>query len=228
MNIKNNLTEIEENIKLACERSGRGRDEVSLVAVSKNNSPENIKIAYDNGVRVFGENRVQELVSKIDLLPDDIEWHMIGNLQRNKVKYIVGKIKLIHSVDSLKLAEEISKEACKREIVQDILIEVNIAGEESKHGISSLEAFGLVQQVSVLPGLRVKGLMTIAPFVADGEENRENFMKLKQLSVDITGKSVDNTNICNFDMLSMGMTGDYIVAIEEGASLVRIGTGIFN
>ncbi|MCL2051917.1 MAG: YggS family pyridoxal phosphate-dependent enzyme [Lachnospiraceae bacterium] len=227
MSIKNNLIEIEKNICLACERSKRNRNEVALVAVSKNNPPEKIKIAYDNGLRIFGENRVQELIAKIDLLPDDIEWHMIGHLQRNKVKYIVGRVSLIHSVDSFKLAETISKEAIKKGIIQDILIEINVSGEESKHGIASKEAYELVREVSYLPGVRIKGLMTIAPLSEDSEANRPHFAKLKHLSVDIPNKNIDNNNIGDLKVLSMGMTGDYAVAIEEGASLIRLGTGVF-
>jgi len=230
MGIKENLDIIEEKITRACASRGRERSEVTLVAVSKNNPVEKIKEAYDCGVRVFGENRVQELISKIDLLPDDIEWHMIGNLQRNKVKYIVGRVSLIHSVDSLKLASEISKEAVKRGCVQDILLEVNIAGEESKHGVSPEKVADLVRDISILPGLRLKGLMTMAPFVMDGEENRPYFVKLRQLSVDITKKNIDNTNIINkidLKILSMGMSGDFKPAIEEGANLVRIGTSVF-
>jgi len=228
--IKENLENIEQKITLACKSSGRERSEVTLVAVSKNNPVEKIKEAYDCGVRVFGENRVQELMAKIDLLPDDIEWHMIGNLQRNKVKYIVGRVSLIHSVDSLKLAAEISKEAVKRGCVQDILIEVNIAGEESKHGVSPEKVADLVRDIIILPGLRLQGLMTMAPFVTDGEENRPYFVKLRQLSVDITKKNIDNTNIINktdMKILSMGMSGDFVPAIEEGAGLVRIGTSVF-
>ena len=226
--IKENLEAIEKNILAACARSGRRREEVILVAVSKNQGTEAILTAYEQGIRVFGENRIQELVAKMELLPANIEWHMIGNLQRNKVKYIVGKVRLIHSVDSFKLAEEISKEACKREIIQDILIEVNVALEESKHGVKPGEVSELIKDISDLPGLQVKGLMTIAPYVVNGEENRLYFEKLKHLSVDITAKNVDNTNIDDLMVLSMGMTGDYIVAVEEGASLVRIGTGIFS
>jgi pyridoxal phosphate enzyme (YggS family) len=183
--------------------------------------------AYECGVRVFGENRVQELVSKIDVLPDDIEWHMIGNLQRNKVKYIIGRVALIHSVGSLRLAEEISKEAEKRGITQDILIEVNIASEESKQGIASGEVGNLILEIAKLPGIKIRGLMTMAPYVDDEEENRPHFNNLKQLSVDITAKNVDNKKWNDLDVLSMGMTGDYQVAIEEGATMIRIGTGIF-
>jgi pyridoxal phosphate enzyme (YggS family) len=226
-NIGKNLAEIEGNIARACERAGRRRDAVTLVAVSKGQPPERIKTAYDAGPRVFGENRVQELVAKMDVLPPDIEWHLIGHLQRNKVKYVVGRVALIHSVDSLRLAEEISKEAGKRGLVQDILIEVNIAGEETKQGAEPGEVATLVAQAAKLEGLRVCGLMAIAPYVNNGEENRPHFSKLRELLVDIQGKNIDNENMGNFATLSMGMSGDYQAAIAEGATLVRIGTNIF-
>ena len=176
------------------------------------------------GVRDFGENKVQELTEKEELLPKDIRWHMIGHLQRNKVKYVVGKACMIHSVDSLRLAEEISKEALKKQISVPILVEVNVAGEESKFGVSVQEAPSLIEQICCLPGLQVKGLMTIAPYVEDPEENRIVFRNLRKLSVDIREKNFDNVTM---DILSMGMTGDYEVAIEEGATHVRVGTGIF-
>lgn len=179
---------------------------------------------YSLGIRDFGENKVQELVDKAEQLPDDIRWHMIGHLQRNKVKYIVDKVYMIHSVDSLRLAEEISKEAVKRGIIVNILIEVNVAGEESKFGVTPEDTPGLVQEISHLPGILVRGLMTIAPFVENAEDNRIFFSALKKLYVDITNKNIDNVRM---DYLSMGMTGDYEVAIEEGASFVRVGTGIF-
>ena len=176
------------------------------------------------GADTFGENKVQELCDKYEILPQELHWHMIGHLQRNKVKYVVEKAELIHSVDSLRLAEEISKEAVKRNVQANILIEVNVAGEESKFGVSAEEAESLVRQIAVLPNTRVQGLMTIAPYVTDSEENRPVFRALKKLAVDIKMKNIDNVHR---DVLSMGMTGDYQVAIEEGATMVRVGTGIF-
>ena len=226
--IKDNLERIEKDIIAACAHSKRKREQVVLVAVSKNQAAERIMEAYACGVRVFGENRVQELIGKMDLLPGDIEWHMIGSLQRNKVKYIVGKVKLIHSVDSVRLAEEISKQACKLGVVQDVLVEVNVAGEDTKQGASLGEAESLVREICGFRGIKVRGLMTIAPYVVNGAENRPYFAKLKQLSVDITAKSVDNVSMDGFRLLSMGMTGDYVVAIEEGADFIRVGTGIFD
>lgn len=183
-----------------------------------------LREAYDAGARDFGENKVQELMDKIPEMPSDIRWHMIGHLQRNKVKYIVDKVYMIHSVDSLKLAEEISREALKKNVTVKILIEVNVAEEESKFGITVSEAAALAENIAKLPAVRIEGLMTIAPFVENPEDNRVYFQKLKQLSVDIRRRNIDNVNM---DVLSMGMTGDYSVAVEEGATCVRVGTGIF-
>ena len=157
-------------------------------------------------------------------MPKDVKWHMIGHLQTNKVKYIVDKVYMIHSVDSLRLAEEISKEAVKKNVIVKILIEVNVAEEESKFGVSVAETRDLVRRVAILPGVKIEGLMTIAPYVENDSENRVYFNKLKQLSVDINKENIDNVSM---RVLSMGMTGDYLVAIEEGATYVRVGTGIF-
>lgn len=222
--LKENLTNVENNIKKACERAGRSRDEVTLIAVSKTKPVEMLSEIYAEGVRDFGENKVQELCEKFEVMPKDIRWHMIGHLQRNKVKYVVDKAVLIHSVDSVRLAEEISKEAVKRNLTVDILIEVNIANESTKFGVKNEEAIAMIKEIAALPNICVKGLMTIAPHVADAEENRRYFREIKQLSVDITNKNIDNVSM---EILSMGMTGDYTVAIEEGATLVRVGTGIF-
>ena len=222
--IKENLNRVQENIRNACARAGRKEDEVTLIAVSKTKPVSMLEEAYALGVRDFGENKVQELVDKAGQLPEDIRWHMIGHLQRNKVKYIIDKVYLIHSVDSLRLAEEISKEAVKHGVTANILIEVNVAGEESKFGVSPEDTPGLIEEISRLPAIQVRGLMTIAPFVENAEDNRIFFSALKKLYVDITNKNIDNVRM---DYLSMGMTGDYEVAIEEGASFVRVGTGIF-
>lgn len=222
--IRENLEAVESSIKASCERIGRSRDEVTLIAVSKTKPLPLLREAYEAGARDFGENKVQDLLDRIPEMPSDVRWHMIGHLQRNKVKYIVGKVAMIHSVDSLRLAEEISREAVKQGAEVDILIEVNVAGEESKFGVSPEETAFLVEEISGLPAIHVRGLMTIAPFTEDAEENRQFFRKLKQLSVDIESKNIDNVNMT---VLSMGMTGDYPVAIEEGATYVRVGTGIF-
>lgn len=223
--LKENLEEVEEKIAKACERAGRAREEVTLIAVSKTKPVEMLQEIYDEGIRDFGENKVQELTEKYEVMPKDMKWHMIGHLQRNKVKYIVDKVTLIHSVDSLRLAETISREAEKKGVTVPILIEVNIAGEETKFGLSSKEeVISLTEQIAALPNLSVKGLMTVAPPVKDPEENRPFFREIRQLSVDITNKNIDNVSM---EILSMGMTNDYTVAIEEGATMVRVGTGIF-
>ena len=222
--IKENLISVENEIREACLRAGRRREDVTLIAVSKTKPVSDLEEAYALGVRVFGENKVQELADKYEVLPKDIEWHMIGHLQRNKVKYIIDKVALIHSVDSLRLAETIEKEAAKRNITVNILIEVNVAREESKFGLMPEELEEFIAKIYNFSHIRVKGLMTIAPFVADSEENRVIFQRLHKLSVDIETKNVDNITM---RVLSMGMTNDYAVAIEEGATMVRVGTGIF-
>ena len=222
--IKENYFEVNEKVRKACDRAGRNRDGVTLIAVSKTKPLEDLREAYEAGARDFGENKVQELVDKIPQMPEDVRWHMIGHLQRNKVKYIVDKVYMIHGVDSLKLGEEISKEAVKHGVTVRILIEVNVAGEDTKYGVSPEEAPLLAIGLSKLPGISLQGLMTIAPYVTDPEENRLIFAKLRQLAVDISEKNIDNVSM---NVLSMGMTGDYEVAVEEGATFVRVGTGIF-
>ena len=222
--IKENIAYVEQQIEKACEVSKRKKDEVTLIAVSKTKPVEMLQEAYDTGCRDFGENKVQELVDKYEVLPKDIRWHMIGHLQRNKVKYIVDKVFLIHSVDSLRLAEEISKEASKKQVTCHILIEVNIAGEISKFGTTKEQVFSLVREIAALPNIEIKGLMTIAPVCEKPEENRKYFEQLRKLSVDINKENIDNVSM---DILSMGMTGDYTVAVTEGATMVRVGTGIF-
>ncbi len=224
-NIRENLMNVEQEIQRACDRSGRKRNEVSLIAVSKTKPISMLQEAYAEGIRDFGENRVQELMEKIPLMPSDVRWHMIGHLQRNKVKYIIDKVSLIHSVDSFALAEEISREAVKKHVTANILIEVNVAEESSKFGVTVENAPELVAKIAELPAIQVKGFMTVAPFTEHQEENRIYFHKLMQLAVDIDSKNIDNNN--NAFLLSMGMTGDYSVAIEEGAAYIRVGTGIF-
>ena len=222
--LKENFQSVEARIQAACDRAGRSRKEVTLIAVSKTKPVEMLQTIYDAGSRDFGENKVQEMCEKIEQLPTDIRWHMIGHLQTNKVKYIVGRVSLIHSVDSLHLAQEIEKQAAKLDVIVPILIEVNIAEEESKFGIHKEETISLVREVAALPLIRIQGLMTIAPYVENPEDNRAYFRGIKQLSVDIARENIDNVSM---DCLSMGMTGDYEVAIEEGATMVRVGTGIF-
>ena len=222
--LKDNLREVENNIQAACERAGRNRDEVTLVAVSKTKPVSMLEEIYAENIRHFGENKVQELSEKFETMPKDIKWHMIGHLQRNKVKAVIDKATLIHSVDSIRLAETIEQEAAKKDIIVDILIEVNVAEEDSKFGLKVDEVISMVETISTFPHVRIKGLMTIAPFVVDPEENRPVFAQLRKLSVDIANKNIDNVSV---EILSMGMTNDYQVAIEEGATIVRVGTAIF-
>ena len=224
MSVCENYKEVEKRVEEACKRAGRKREEVTLIAVSKKKPVSMIEELLPLNVRDFGENKVQELTAKAEVLPSALHWHMIGHLQRNKVKYIVDKACIIHSVDSLRLAEEISKAAQKKQVTAKILIEVNVAEEESKFGVRTSELLPLIEAISLLPNIAIKGLMTIAPYVKNPEENRWIFQKLKNLSIDIKGKNFDNVTM---DVLSMGMTGDYEVAIEEGATHVRVGTGIF-
>ena len=222
--LKENLAEVQSRVEQACKRAGRDVAEVTLIAVSKTKPVTDLQEIYNAGVRDFGENKVQEMCDKMEKMPKDINWHMIGHLQRNKVKYIVGNVALIHSVDSYRLAEEINIQAKKKGLVVPILVEVNIADETTKFGVSKEDAMELVRQIASLDALSIKGLMTIAPYVVDPEENRAYFRKIKELSVDIDNQNIDNVSM---DILSMGMTNDYEVAIEEGATMVRVGTGIF-
>ena len=222
--IRENISEVKEKIRAACEKSGHSPEDVTLIAVSKTKPVSAIWEAYEAGIRDFGENKVQELMEKIPALPSDIRWHMIGHLQRNKVKYLIGRVALIHSVDSLRLAEEISRESLRKGVETDLLMEVNIAGEESKYGVVPSDAALLAESIAALPAVRLKGLMTVAPYVESPEKNRLYFQKLRELSVDISRKNIDNVSM---NVLSMGMTGDYGIAVEEGAVYVRVGTGIF-
>ena len=222
--LSDNLQKVRSNIINSCEAVGRNPDEVTLIAVSKTKPVEILQEAYDAGARIFGENKVQEILDKYDQLPSDIQWHMIGHLQRNKVKYIVDKVAMIHSVDSLRLAETIEQEAAKKDLVIPILLEVNVAEEESKFGLKLEEVLPLVEKISHFPHVQIMGLMTIAPFTLNPEDNRKVFRTLKKLSVDISEKNINNVNM---SVLSMGMTGDYEVAVQEGSTMVRVGTGIF-
>ncbi len=222
--ISEQLEEVRRNIRSACERSGRNVDEVTLIAVSKTKPVSMLQEAYDAGARYFGENKVQEILEKQPQLPSDIRWHMIGHLQKNKVRQVIDKTVLIHSVDTVELAECIEKEALKRNLDVSILLEVNVAGEESKFGFAPENVEAAAREIAKLPHVHIQGLMTIAPFVENSEENRKVFKKLYQLYVDMQRKNIDNITM---NVLSMGMTGDYQTAIEEGATMVRVGTGIF-
>ncbi len=222
--VKENLASIHERIEAACRRSGRDPSEVRLIDVTKTKPVSMLYEAYEAGERLFGENKVQEIVWKKPELPADVSWHMIGHLQTNKVKYLMDTAAMIHSIDSEKLATAVSAAAVKAGRIMPVLLEVNMAGEESKFGLSPDEVLPLVLKIKNLPGISVRGLMTIAPYTEDAETNRVYFRKLKELAVDINEKSIDNITMYE---LSMGMTGDFEVAIEEGATFVRIGTAIF-
>ena len=222
--IKENLEKVRDNVHRAVERSGRSDSDVLLIAVSKTKPVEDLMEAYDAGARDLGENKVQELVDKYEVMPKDARFHMIGHLQKNKVKYLIGKTCLIHSVDSFELAKVIQKESEKKNVITDVLLEVNVAKEDSKFGVFKEDLLDLVKEVSTLKNVRIKGLMTIAPFVENPEDNRQYFNELKRLGIDIESQNIDNVSMGTY---SMGMTGDYEVAIEEGATMVRVGTGIF-
>ncbi|WP_024734591.1 YggS family pyridoxal phosphate-dependent enzyme [Enterocloster asparagiformis] len=222
--IKEQLEEVRERVNAACLRAGRDPKSVTLIAVSKTKPAQAVQEAYEAGARDFGENKVQEILQKQPALPQDIRWHMIGHLQRNKVHQVIGKAVLIHAVDSLRLAEQIEQEAAKQNLDVDVLLEINVAKEESKYGFFLEDAEEAIRRISALPHVHIKGLMTIAPFVENPEENRGIFQKLYQFSVDINDKNIDNVTM---GVLSMGMSGDFEVAIEEGATMVRIGTSIF-
>lgn len=222
--IKENINDVKDQIAQAAIKSGRQFEDITLVAVTKTLPVDIINAAMTYGVTDIGENKVQEVMDKYDHILNEPKWHLIGHLQTNKVKYIIDKVSLIHSVDSLKLAEEISKRCEKIEKVMDILIQINVAEESTKFGIQRDEIFELVEQISLLPNVRIKGLMTIAPFVDDEVALRKYFSEMKDIF-----ETLKKTMYNRADMtyLSMGMTNDYEVAIEEGANMVRIGTGIF-
>ena len=222
--VKENLMEVRKHMEEACRRAGRNVDEVTLIAVSKTKPEEMLMEAYEAGARDFGENKVQEILEKRPEIPEDARFHMIGHLQRNKVRQVIDKVVLIHSVDSLRLAEQIETEAEKKDLHVDILLEVNVARDESKYGFFLEEVEDALKKISQYSHLTVKGLMTIAPYVENPEENRDIFKKLYQLFIDIKSKNIDNGTM---SVLSMGMTGDYQVAIEEGSTMIRVGTGIF-
>ena len=207
--LKEQLKDVQARVKGACLRAGRDPREVTLIAVSKTKPASMLLEAYEEGVRDFGENKVQEILEKQPVLPEDIRWHMIGHLQRNKVKQVIDKAVLIHSVDSVRLAKQIEEECAKKEICVDILLE---------------EVMDAAKEISKFPHVHIRGLMTIAPFVEFSEENRKVFKKLFEFYVDTAWKNIDNVSM---DILSMGMSGDYEVAIEEGATMVRVGTNIF-
>lgn len=218
------IHELAQEITAACHRAGRDPAEIKLVAVSKNFEPDIIQEAYQLGLQVLGENRAQELKRKKPQLPEDIEWHLIGTLQRNKVKDVIGEVALIHSVDSLQLAQEISKQAQKKGIEVNILLQVNIAKEASKHGFAYVEVLEAIKEICLLSGIKIRGLMTVAPIAPEPELVRPVFRQLKELSCTIERLAIPGVEM---QELSMGMSDDFAVAIEEGATLLRIGSRIF-
>jgi PLP dependent protein len=222
--IQVNIADIKEEIKQICQNCGRSPDDVTLVVVTKTVDPERINYAVDSGVSNLGENKVQEIMDKYEAVSKNIKWHLIGHLQTNKVKYIIDKVELIHSVDSVKLAEEISKRAEKYDITKDVLVQINVAKEESKFGIDLDEAVNFVKSISVFDNIRIKGLMTIAPYSENPEGVRLVFRQLKEKFDELSQMSLPNTEM---KYLSMGMSNDYQIAIEEGANMIRIGTAIF-
>ena len=221
--ITENLKDVEARVCAACERSGRKREDVTLIAVSKTKPVEMLEEAYAYGCRYFGENKVQELCDKMEQLPSDIRWHMIGHLQRNKVRQVVGKAALIQSIGSEALLREVEKEAARQQLVQDILLEVNIGGEEAKSGFAPEETEAAAVLARELPHVRVRGLMTIPPVETVPHGNLVYFEKMHRLYVDINGKIYDN----KLEYISMGMSGDFADAIRAGSNMVRVGTAIF-
>lgn len=222
--VAENYKYIKEQVIECAKNCGRNPSDITLIAVSKTKPLSDIEELIKIGVEDYGENKVQELCDKYENVSKPVHFHLIGHLQTNKVKYVVDKACLIHSVDSIKLAKEIQKEAAKKQITAEILVEVNVAEEDSKFGLHVNEVLPFIEEISSFPNIHVNGLMTIAPFVENPEENRKYFSALKQLSLDIISKNIDNIDM---NVLSMGMTNDYKVAIEEGATMVRVGTAIF-
>lgn len=222
--IKRNLHNIMLRARAAAEKSGRSLEDIKIIAVTKTVDVDRINSVYEYGLRDMGENRVQELLEKYDQLPSDIKWHIIGHLQTNKVKYIVDKVQMIHSVDSLELAKEIDTRAARHQRKVDILLQVNVSGEETKFGISPDKVNEYISVLSGMENIALKGLMTIAPYAQDPQDVRPVFRNLYNIYIDIKSKRYDNVSM---DYLSMGMSNDFEVAIEEGANVVRIGTSIF-
>lgn len=224
ISIRDNLLRVEENIESALIASGRNKDDITLVGVTKTVDADSINEAISYGIENIGENKVQEIMDKYDKINKNVNWHMIGHLQTNKVKYIIDKVDLIHSLDRMSLAKEINKRAKSESIIKDVLIQVNIAEEETKFGLKKEEVIPFIESILDFKNIRVKGLMTIAPFSENPEEVRFVFRDLRNLGYEIEKKNYENLEMKYF---SMGMTNDYKVAIEEGANIVRIGTAIF-
>jgi hypothetical protein len=222
--LADNLADIRQRIRAAAERSGRREEDILLVAVSKTVSADAVEAALQKKVYHFGENRVQELLEKYDILGERCKWHLIGRLQTNKVKYIIDKVQMVHSLDRMELAEELQKRAGAANRILDCLVQVNISGEESKAGVEPAELIPFLRKVSLFHNVRIKGLMTIAPAAENPEDIRWVFRDLKKIAVDIEWEKIDNVAM---QYLSMGMSHDFEMAIEEGANIVRIGSSIF-
>jgi len=223
--VKENLEKLNTRIKEIASRVDRNPDDIKLIAVTKTATIDQIKEAISAGVKMIGENKVQEAQKKYQIFANDnIEWHLVGHLQTNKVKFAVEMFDLIHSVDSLKLAKEIDKRSIQFEKTTDILIEVNVSGEKTKYGIRPEELEYFLKGINEFSGIRIRGLMTIAPIVMNKEEVRPYFSKLRELTEKINAMAIKNVRL---NYLSMGMTDDYEIAIEEGANMIRIGRGIF-
>ena len=221
-----NLANVRERIERAAKSSGRAASEIDLVAVTKTHPIATITAAFGLGARIFGENYVQEALAKVAGLPQ-AEWHMIGSLQSNKAKQAVGKFSLIHTVDRERLASEIAKVAVQAGIVQDVLMQVHIGGEESKHGVAPGEAAALVEKISAMPGLRLRGLMSLPPLSEDERVSRGYFSELRELRDRLRAKCLSGAQAAAFEELSIGTSSDFEWAILEGATLVRVGTMIF-
>ena len=224
MSVAENIKNVRERLNAACLRAGRDPKEVTLISVSKTKPVSMLMEAYEAGERDFGENKVQEITEKRPQIPENAKFHMIGHIQTNKVGQVIDKVVLIHSCDSVHLAEKIEKEAAKRGIIANVLLEVNVAREESKFGMFLEDVIPNLKEIQQFPHVCVKGMMTIAPNVENAEENRNYFKELYQLYIDIKSKNIANGTM---GVLSMGMTGDFEVAVEEGATMIRVGTGIF-
>jgi|LSQX01.1.fsa_nt_gb pyridoxal phosphate enzyme (YggS family) len=222
--IKNNIEAVHKRISASAAKVGRDPEDIKLIGVSKTVDAARIREAYKCGIEIFGENRVQELCEKTDILDVECIWHMIGHLQTNKVKYIIDKVDLIHSLDSLELAREINKRAEKAGRIANVLVQVNVAREDTKFGIGPEDTIRFVKEVSQMGNIGIKGLMTIAPFSQNPEGVRWVFAGLGKLRIDISKENIDNVSM---DYLSMGMSNDFEVAIEEGSNMVRIGTALF-
>ena len=222
--IKDNIEKVLENIGKAAEKSGRKPEDITLVAVTKTVEAERVREAYDAGIKIYGENRVQEYMGKREKLPVDVNWHIIGRLQTNKVKYIINNIKLLHSVDRFELAQEIQKQCEKHDAYMNVLLEINTGEEESKAGFDTENIFAEAEKIAGLDRLKVNGLMTVAPFTQDEKFLREVFAKTKEIYDKLGASGLNNFD---FKYLSMGMSNDYEMAVEEGSNMVRVGSAIF-